>query len=276
MSIYYKQAYKGKVTRRKVGTGTAVTTVAANLAHVTIAIPAGKGGNLVEVAITLKGDLETVVCSGGHVNIRNSSADWVPFESFLPYETILVAGAVAAKPFRIPCSKYLPGNSSVYVDFFNYDDQSQWLEVELKWLLGVKPVVETFSICTANAKWKYASQQSSVARTNWGTMAIPGAKGGTVYMLQAQMWPLLYDLVIGHGCLVEWENDAFDAIPTMFHTTVVQVDSSGGIYVFPDMVEHTDICPANSTWTCYGTADQATNAEHSVGCCVFWKRPYTG
>ncbi|GAF76937.1 unnamed protein product, partial [marine sediment metagenome] len=73
MSIYYKQAYKGRVTRRKVGTGTAVTEVVQVAAHVTIAIPAGKGGNLIEVAITNKSDLTTIVCSGGHVNIRNSS-----------------------------------------------------------------------------------------------------------------------------------------------------------------------------------------------------------
>lgn len=274
-TIYQTQKYTGPVNRRKVGTGTAITQTTQAAAHVTIAIPAGKGGTLVEVAVTIKSDLETVVSSGGHVNIRNDSTDWVPFESFLPFEQILTDGAVAGKPFRVPCSKYLPGNSNVYVDFWPMDDQSQWLEVEVKWLLGVDPKSETFSKCTPNANWKKASGITSVARTNWGNMAIPGQKGGQVYMLMAQYWPTMTDVLIGCGGLVEWENDAFGADPTQFHTTVVQVDTGGGVYVPPDCVDHLDICPANSTWTCYGTSDDATN-DHTIGCCIFWQREYKG
>jgi hypothetical protein len=275
VSVYYKQAYKGRVVRRKVGVGAALTQTTQAMAHVTIAIPAGKGGNLIEVAVNVKGDLETIVNSGGLMTIRNSSADWVPFESMTPVETCLTVGATSGRPFRIPCSKYLPGNSSVYVDYWPYDDQSQYLEVELKWLMGVKPKVETFSICTANEKWKVASRITSTARTNWGTMAIPGAKGGQVYMLMAQRETLLTTAIVGCGSLIEWENDAFDAIPTMHHTTVPFVLTEGGEEIPPDTVEHSDICPANSTWTCYGTSNDAT-AAHTIACCIFWKRPYTG
>jgi hypothetical protein len=268
-------AYRGPVERQKLGAGTAVTQVTEAAAHVTIAIPAGKGGSLVEVQVILKADIETVVCSGGHVEFRNSSTDWVPFEFFTPMETALTAGATCAKPYIWKCSKYLPGNSDVYVDFTPHDNQSQFLEVVLKWIMGPKPREETFSKTTPYANYKFASAASTTARTNWGTIAIPGGKGGELTAFQVFYEPTMENgIAPGGGAYCEWEIDDHDLLPMHMHTQVTQVLTTGAVFITPDLYPMRDICRANSNYTIYGTSND--DQAHVVGGTVCWKRPYAG
>ena len=268
------QVYRGPVERYIYGVGAAITAVTVTANHVAISIPAGKGGTLVEVQVIIKSALTTVVNSGGWINLHNSSTDWIPFEAFLPAQTMLTSGAVEMKPYRIACSKYLPGNSTVYVDYTAYDDQNQYLEVILKYILGPKPVEETFSKTTPLDNWKKASAVSTVARTNWGVVAIPGAKGGTMTSLGAMYWPTLENAISRGGALVDWTVDSHDLLPMYMHTQVSATATSGAILVEPDLYPCRDVVIANSNYTIYGTSND--DQSHSIGGMVCWKRPYTG
>lgn len=268
-------SYRGPVERQKGGTGTAITQTTKAAPHVTIGIPAGKGGTLVEVQVTLKADLTTVVNSGGWVEFRNSSTDWVPFEFFTPAETMLTDGATCAKPYIWRCSKYLPGNSTVYVDFQPYDAQSQYLEVVLKWEMGPKPREETFSKTNPWANWKFAAKVATTARTAMGAIAIPGGKGGELTAFQVIYWPTLETAIApGGGALVDWTIDDHDLLPMDMHTQVTQVSTAGAVFITPDFYPMRDICRANSNYNVYSTAND--NQYYTLGAAVCWKRPYIG
>jgi len=278
MSAYdYASAYRGVIDRKLTGEGTAVTQVTQDAAHVTIAVPAGKGGRLVEVQVQAKGTPETIVVSGGHVALRNSSEDWAPFEFFIGGNTCITSGATNVKPYRFSCSKYLPGNSSVYVDYTPIDNQSQFLAVTLCYELAVNPYIgsyrETFSKTTPYANYKFASAVTSVARTNWGQVVIPGHKGGVSYAVGTITYQTLTTGVVPLAVEAEFEADSHDTIPTKFFGNTVQVLTTGAAEVEPCMQPHRDKVPANSNWTLYGTANDATSA-HTLGGLIAWERPF--
>lgn len=275
----HQKKYQGIVHRRKTGEGTAVTAVTAALNHVTISIPAGLGGRLIGVEVAVKADLETVVFGGGWVNIHNDSEDWVPFEFFLPGSTMLTSGTVTQPVYRVSCSKYLPGNSDVLVDFQPRDDQSQFLAVTVVWELGVIPVKkqtrETFSKTTPNANWKKAAEITSVARTGMGAIAIPGHKGGVSYAMGVMHWSILTTTQSLVEAQIDVEADSHGIIPTHFMTDLQEVVGVGGIFVNPGVFPHKELIPSNSNFTFYSTGNNATSA-YTIGGEIFWERPYGG
>ena len=133
------------VTKAGHGVGAALTQVTNAAGHVTISIPAGKGGILFAVSFSSVYTLETLVNSGGVATLRNSAADWDPFYVPTGTATAITAGGNALKPFVFECFKKLPGNSTVSIDYIPFNNQSQYLEVTLHWIMtDLDPEVETF------------------------------------------------------------------------------------------------------------------------------------
>lgn len=251
-----------------VGLGSAaLTQVTEAKAHVSIYIPAGKGGVLKAVEVQCAGTLETVVNGGGKVVFTNSSADWSPFEAFTGYQTTVTAGGEYMEPFRIPCEKELPGNTYVYVDYTPYDNQSQKLQVTLFWEKGATLGQETFS--KANFPLK-AAAVTSTARASSGTIAIPGGKGGVAYAVALLAWPTV-ETVVNSGGKVEFTCDAYDVTPMEFYTPLdTTVGASGGSYGRPYVVPFVHEVLANSNYTVYYTPND--DQSQTLASALMWRR----
>jgi len=254
----------------KAGAGTAITQVTEAADHVTITIPAGKGGALKAIGLQVLPVLETVVDSGGLVTVRNSSADWTPLELLTATGSVVTeSGNSVFAPMVYEINKLLPGNSSVYFNYTPYDNQSQCLKAFLIWEQGVTPAKETF----VKTKFvKKADAVSATARASPGIIVIPGAKGGQAKALAALPFGTL-ETVVSSGGLVEFELDAFDITPCQFYSTEAQaVGASGGGTTYPQIIPYIAPVPENSTYTVYYTPfdDQSQTLATSV----IWERPY--
>ncbi len=127
--------FSGKQTYMKAGIGSAITQVTIAADHVSIAIPAEKGGTLLAVMAQVWGTLETVVNAGGLVALKNESAKvgWEPSQFYTIGETCVTCGGVETEPQLIPKDLDLPGNSTVKADYTPQDNQSQKLSLTLIW-----------------------------------------------------------------------------------------------------------------------------------------------
>jgi hypothetical protein len=248
--------------------GDAITQVTEDAQHVTIAIPAGKGGWLKAVELQICVVRETVVNGGGLVRLWNTSADWNPFYFLTACDTAVTeGGAMDGKPVRYAVNKELPGNSTVYANYTPYDNQSQRCKVTLIWELGGKPDRETFSERIHPLK---AAAVTAAARASPGNVAIPGGKGGRIVYLVDQHWPTLETVVCGGG-LRELENDAYDMTPCYKYTTMsTTVGASGGGCMMPDFTPWDGPCPQNSTFTTYYTPTD--DQSQTLSSLVFWER----
>jgi len=268
-----------QVTKAISGLGTAITQVTNAANHVQITIPAGKGGILFAVSISNNFTLETVVHSGGAIQLTNSSADWVPF--YIPTGTFaaVTEGGDALKPFVFNAWKKLPGNSVVSVDFIPYDNQSQYLEVVLHYILTESdPDVETFVDIVHPLK---ADAVTSTSRaqivTSWAHNAadvvpIPGGKGGTCKAIILQPFGTPETVVVGGG-LVEVEVDSHDITPSEFYTTMMSVvGASGNTAYNPMVIPHNHEVKANSNYTGFLTPRDNQSQTCTFG--VVWERPW--
>ncbi len=249
------------------GAGIAVVTNTAN--HVTITIPAGKGGRLIGVELQTETVDETVVCGGGLVRLHNTSADWDPFYFLAPMSGVVTAGGAEKKPIRYAVEKELPGNSTVYADYYPYDNQTQHLCVTLIWELGEKPRKETFSGYIHPLK--AAAVTAADTRASPGGYAVPGGKGGRIVCFYHLVWPTL-ETIVQSGGLVEVENSTIDMTPTHTYTTAHQaVGAAGTINGHPDKIPWDGPCPQNSTFTTYYTPHD--DQSQSLSTLIFWERP---
>jgi hypothetical protein len=252
----------------KSGIGTAITQVTNAIDHVTITIPAGKGGVLRYVELQTVTVDETVVDGGGLVNCKNSSADWSPFYLITPISGVVTLGGSAKLPIRYDVTKELPGNSTCTFDYYPYDNQSQSLEVTVGWEVGARLNKEEFMGYVYPLK---AAAVTSTSRASPGTYAVPGGKGGRVTAFYDLPFPTL-TTVVQSGGLLEVENDAFDMKPTQHYTVAHQAVGAGGdIMSIPFKTPWDCPCPQNSTFTLYYTP---TNAEsQTLAWLVKWERP---
>jgi hypothetical protein len=117
------------------GIGVAITQITNQAAHVTLAIPANKGGKLAGFYAQVYGVIETIVTGGGMVVVRNQSCNpsIEPCEFTLGGLTTIGTGGgellLTRKPFIGDC----PGNSSFVFDYQPTDNQSQQLAVMVVW-----------------------------------------------------------------------------------------------------------------------------------------------
>lgn len=220
------------------------------------------------VELQTKSTDETTVNAGGLVNMKNSSADWSPFYLLSPQSGVVTLGGNPKEPMRYDVEKELPGNSTVTVDYFPYDNQSQFLYVTLGWELGVKLKEESFHGYIHPLK---AAAVTATARASPGNYAIPGGKGGRIYKLYDMAWGTL-EAVVQSGGLRELENNAYDMTPCHNYPTACQAVGAGGSNMHNPWVTPWDgPCPQNSTFTTYysPTDDQS----QTLSTIIAWKRP---
>jgi hypothetical protein len=249
--------------------GAAITQVTEAAQHVTINIPAGKGGWLKAVEVQICVVRETVTCGGGLLRLYNTAADWDPFYFLTALDTAVTEGGdIQGHPVRYAVNKELPGNSTVYGNYTPYDNQSQRCKVTLIWELGAKPNKETFSGYIHPLK---AAAVTSTARASPGNYAVPGGKGGRIVYFVDLPWGTL-ETVVCSGGLREFENDAYDMTPchsyTLMNTTV---GASGGGTVSPWFTPWDGPCPANSTFTSHYTPTD--DQSQTLSSLIFWERP---
>ena len=267
-------------TRSKTGRdGAALTQVTEDRAAVTIAIPSGKGGILRWVSASYINVAETVVNAGGVISLENTSSDWRPFYFPIGTQTVVTEGGDALKPFVMHCSKKLPGNSSVTVNFIPYDNQSQLLEITLGWdLTSENPDRVTFSdvVHPLKADAVTATTRAAVV-TSWAHNAadvipIPGHKGGRLEAVILQPMGTLETVVVGGG-LVEMFVDGVDIGPAEFYTTMMTaVGASGASFYNPMVIPFSHEVKANANYNFFYTP--RNDQSQTVTCGLKWSRPY--
>jgi len=250
-------------TLSKSGKGSALTSTTEATAHVTIAIPAQKGGRLTAIEITVLGTLETVVNSGGLVKFHNSSEHWEPFEFYIGPETCVTSGGVAPKPFRILCNKYLPNNSSVTVDYTPQDNQSQFLRVVLFWVQG-----ESASGPETYSKTLIGAAVTATDRVEAST-GIQITKAGRAKAVQLTVFGTL-ETVVNTGGLIEVEADGTDIKPSHFSAGKMTCVTAGGAeHATPYMAPVDWDAPNDETFHFYYTPDD--NQSQKLAAALIWE-----
>jgi hypothetical protein len=252
----------------KAGVGTALTSVAANLANITINIPAQKGGVTKFIDVIAYGTEETVVNRGGLLAFHNSSAaHWEPLEVLAPGSSVITEGGAQVVGQRYYVEKELPGNSSVTVDVTPYDNQSQIFAAVLNWELAGSIREEHFIESIHPLK---ASAVTSTARASPGNVTIPGGLGGRAIYLYDCAWPTL-ETIVNSGGLRELECDAIDIKPCEQYVSGVSAVDAGGANIKIDQTPTDFPVKANSVFTSYYTPQD--NQSQTLSTLIHWVRP---
>ena len=140
ITIHWISGGGGRQTHMITGKGSAITQTTKKADHVSIDIPSGKGGRLLEVRALGLATSPIVVGTdpnymGGTVHLKNKSArpSYEPSEFGTGAPSGLVAGAYLAEHTIHPCDLDLPGKSTLKADYTPANDASQYLMLTLKW-----------------------------------------------------------------------------------------------------------------------------------------------
>lgn len=119
----------------KAGKGSALTQVTVAAAHVSITIPANKGGQVKSILLIGVPTIEAGVSSGGKVAVHNQSVRPTiePLEFVTNAVECVVAGMAEIKVQEIPVDIQCPANSTFTFDYTPEDNQSQYLAAMIKW-----------------------------------------------------------------------------------------------------------------------------------------------
>jgi hypothetical protein len=133
--IWSTEPFNGSQTFMKAGIGTAITQITNATAHVTCAIPANKGGNLVGFYAQVYGTIETIVTGGGLSVVKNPSCNPTidPCEFITGGLTTIGTGGGELLLTRVEFTGDCPGNSTFSVDYQPTDNQSQALAFMVVW-----------------------------------------------------------------------------------------------------------------------------------------------
>ena len=266
-------------THSLTGEGDAIAQITDASGHVSIHIPAGRGGILTSIDLAMEFIGEDVVNSGGIVQLRNSDSDWYPFYVPTGCWTVDTEGGSSLAPMSYPCFKKLPGNSTVTVNYMPLDDQSQYLQVTLHWILtNADPATETFydviHPLLGDAHSKVARHQVDTSwEHNGATDMIPipkGKEGYTKYVI-FQPWGTTETILVGGG-EIEMENDAYDITPSEFYTTMISEVTASGAGYNPMLIKHHVECKADSNFRFFSTFRD--NQAQVTTCGICWETAY--
>lgn len=133
--IWSTKPYSGAQTFSEAGIGTAITQITVAAAHVTVNIPANKGGNCIGFLAQVYGVIETIVVGGGLVAVHNTAANtaWEPTEFVTGGLTSIGTGGGELLVLKWAAAGDCPGNSQFTFDYTPTDNQSQQLAVAAVW-----------------------------------------------------------------------------------------------------------------------------------------------
>jgi hypothetical protein len=117
------------------GVGTAITQTTKATSHVTLTIPAGKGGALIGFITQVYGVVTTVSVGGGFMQVHNSSVDPTlePLEHGLGGLTSIGTGGGELPLNRWHVEGDCPGNSIFTFDYTPENAESQYLAIMVVW-----------------------------------------------------------------------------------------------------------------------------------------------
>ncbi len=132
---YIDVPFSGQKTKMMGKRGTAIAQVTIDTDHITIDVPAEKGGKLKRIETIVYGVTTTVVNSGGLVALKNVSAEvsWEPTEFVIPGGTCITSGAHLVTPYIVPVDLDLPSGSKVQLDYTPQNALSQRLGLTIVW-----------------------------------------------------------------------------------------------------------------------------------------------
>lgn len=133
--FWTEEQFSGAQIFCETGIGTAITQVTKSTNHVTINIPAAKGGTALAFLTQVYGTIETIVVSGGLVEVRNDSVR--PALSPCQWDTggvtTIGTGGAQLKLEAHPANCEAPAGSTFAFDYTPVDNQSQQLAVMVMW-----------------------------------------------------------------------------------------------------------------------------------------------
>lgn len=116
--------------------GTAITQATIDKDHNTIKIPVGKEGKIERMQTLVLGSAETILNSGGKVDLFNNASDpsILPYSFYVGGATVLGTGGFEQQPtMEEGLDLDARGNSTFTADYTPQDNQSQLLAMVLFW-----------------------------------------------------------------------------------------------------------------------------------------------
>lgn len=215
--------------RHSLSAETAALTATTRSAVTEITVPGGQGENYVlsQIDIVNLPTAETVVNSGGMVEVENDSVDYKPLELITPGVTVVTEGGGNIKKTSYKVRKPLPAGSKVRFYANPYDNQSQKFCYTIHW----------DDASRWSGKQTYADNDLGTAVTqvtideNHLTWTIPAGKAG---MLKELIYAVLGTLetVVNSGGLCKFtEKSKIGLNPREFYTNGNTVVDAGGAQV---------------------------------------------
>ena len=127
--------YSGAQTFSKSSIGTAITQVTKASTHCTVVIPSQKSGVVQAWFSQVYGTIETIVVSGGVVEVHNQSVSNIEPTQFVTGGVTSVGTGGAMQPLEMRPANGIaaPGGSTFTFDYTPTDNQSQQLAVMVVW-----------------------------------------------------------------------------------------------------------------------------------------------
>ncbi len=133
--FWTETAFSGPQTYCDASIGAALTQITKATNHVTISIPANKGGHLKAILTQVYGTIETVVVGGGLVEVHNTSVSPKidPWQFQVGGVTSIGTGGAEQKVERHEQDCQAPSGSTFAFDYTPTDNQSQSLAAMVMW-----------------------------------------------------------------------------------------------------------------------------------------------
>lgn len=182
-------------------TGAAVTSTSRATTG-TIKNETGKDAVITAIEAFAYPTLETIVNSGGLIELENGSVDIVPCKFYIGGVTAIAEGAVELRPNKMLVHLPFPKNSTITVYYTPQDDQSQKLAI-----------VAHFSTHLAYSPSKHTWIDSAIGTaitqvtidTDHITYDVPAAKGGILRVIRTIAWGVI-ETAVNTGGMVKAKN----------------------------------------------------------------------
>jgi hypothetical protein len=126
--------FNGAQTFSKSSIGTAITQITKATGHATVTIPSQKSGQVQAFMTQIYGTIETIVVSGGLVEVHNNSISNIEPTQFVTGGVTSIGTGGAAQQLEMhPSNMQAAGGSTFTFDYTPTDNQSQQLAVMLVW-----------------------------------------------------------------------------------------------------------------------------------------------
>lgn len=239
----------------------------------TIKVPKGHSGRLKQIRLTAFGTLETVVCSGGLVEIENDGIK-ITFSAVIGGQVAVTEGGGSELTPEIFDVDMPQIEGSTYTVWFTpYDDQNQALQVELSWVVTGAPHAQTdpsrANYVKADMVLKASAVTAITVAEAHNTIAIPAGKGGTLMGVRVICFPTGETVVVAGG-KIELKSEGDDWKPfEIIIGGMSTVGASGGGLVR----SHKRACRKDMSGNGDVTSDYTPydNQSQSLGLTLLWR-----